>query len=134
MSVFSITLESIPNSIAHVEPFVRSTGVVRLVDTNKYHNLLVAVTEAVNNAIIHGNTLDASKRVAIDVEVHAHEIVVIVTDEGRGFNPDDVPNPTLAEHLHKEGGRGVFLMQQLADRVTYEQTKSGLLVQLVFVR
>ena len=134
MSVFSITLESMANSIAHVEPFVRSTRVVELVDTNRYHNLLVAVTEAVNNAIIHGNAFDSSKHVVVEMTVRANEIVVTITDEGEGFNPNDVPNPTLTEHLHKEGGRGVFLMQQLADRVTYEQTVSGLQVQLAFYR
>ncbi len=94
--------------------------------------ILVAITEAVSNAIIHGNRQDPSKRVHLLVErlSGAPWLRVIVEDEGEGFDPNAIPDPTSEERLLVESGRGVFLMRAFADEVNYQ--KGGRCVELKF--
>ena len=94
--------------------------------------LLVAVTEAVSNAIIHGNKQDTSKQVHLLLErlPGTPWLRVVVEDEGEGFDPNSIPDPTTDERLMVESGRGVFLMRAFADEVNY--LKGGRCVELKF--
>jgi len=94
--------------------------------------LLVAITEAVSNAIIHGNRQDSSKRVYLLLERSAGTpwLRVQVEDEGEGFDADAIPDPTSEERLLAESGRGVFLMRAFADEVNF--LKGGRCVELKF--
>lgn len=94
--------------------------------------LLVAITEAVSNAIIHGNKQDLSKRVHLLLErlPETPWLRVLVEDEGAGFDPTSIPDPTTEERLLAESGRGIFLMRAFADEVNY--TKGGRCVELRF--
>lgn len=94
--------------------------------------MLVAITEAVNNAIIHGNGLDPEKPVTIDVTATAHRATIIIRDAGQGFNPNNVPDPRLPENLMREGGRGVFLIRHLADDVEFVVSGPGMSVILKY--
>ena len=85
-----------------------------------YGNILIAVTEAVNNAITHGNQMDSNKKVCLDIVGGADEIEFVIEDEGNGFDFTTVPDPTLPENLEKLSGRGVFLMRSLADDISFE--------------
>ncbi len=82
-------------------------------------NLRVALCEALANAIVYGNRLDPEKRVYVRVEVGDEELAVHVRDEGEGFDPEHVPNPTDPERIGLEEGRGIFLIRQMVDEVHY---------------
>ena len=82
-------------------------------------NFRVGLTEALSNAMVYGNAHDPAKRVLVEVKLAEGRIEARVTDQGRGFNPAAVPDPTRPENLTNSGGRGIFLMRQLLDEVTF---------------
>ncbi len=79
----------------------------------------LAVEEAINNAIRHGNSMDTSKKVEITFNVDDNRAVITITDEGTGFEPSSVPDPTRDENLHKPSGRGIMLINAYMDEVEY---------------
>lgn len=89
----------------------------------------LALEEALNNAIKHGNGFDSGKTVEVAFDIDARQAVVTITDQGRGFNPKSVPDPTADENLEKPCGRGIMLMKAYMDRVEYN--KQGNQVRLV---
>lgn len=82
--------------------------------------LMLALSEAVTNAIVHGNKEDASKKVSVSVEVRPSEIISVVNDQGEGFDPDKTADPLDEENLLKPGGRGIFLIEQITDAVQFK--------------
>jgi serine/threonine-protein kinase RsbW len=82
-------------------------------------NFRVGLCEALSNAMIYGNGRDPSKRVRLDVRVGPDCLTAQVTDQGRGFDPNRVPDPTTPRNLLREHGRGLFLMRQLMDEVHF---------------
>lgn len=93
-----------------------------------YINL--CVSESVNNAIYHGNKQDLSKYVTIFAECKDDYLMVEVADEGNGFNFKDLPDPTLSENLRKERGRGLFIIKNLVDQISFKN--NGSVIQLKF--
>ena len=88
--------------------------------TQEVHdNILISLTEAVNNAIIHGNQKDENKFVSVNCVEAKQEVVIKISDEGKGFNPKMIPDPTKIQNLGCCGGRGVFIMKQLADSIRF---------------
>lgn len=85
-----------------------------------YGNVLIAVTEAVNNAIIHGNAKDKDLLVKVSVADSSDAFCFSVIDAGQGFDFANLPDPTAPENIEKENGRGIFLMKNLADEVEFE--------------
>ena len=79
----------------------------------------LALEEALSNAIKHGNGLDPEKTVTVQFSVTPEQICLIITDQGRGFDPDAVPDPTTDEHLEDPSGRGITLMRAYMDEVAY---------------
>ena len=90
------------------------------VQDEAYGNVLIAVTEAVNNAIQHGNEMKNDLFVDVAVGDKSKEFCFSIKDEGNGFNYNDLPDPTSPENLLKESGRGIFLMKNLSDDVVYD--------------
>lgn len=84
-------------------------------------NLRVGLTEALANAMTRGNGQDPAKRVRVEVHLGQDGIRARVTDEGRGFDPSTVPDPTVGEARLKPRGRGLFLMRRLMDEVTFNE-------------
>jgi serine/threonine-protein kinase RsbW len=82
-------------------------------------NLMLLLSEAVTNAIVHGNKLDASKKVDVEVRIEPGRVVSTVKDHGEGFNPASIKDPLSEENLLREGGRGIFLINEIADSVEY---------------
>lgn len=82
-------------------------------------NFRVGLTEALSNAMLYGNSHDPSKRVLVEVALQAGRLQARVTDQGPGFDPSAVPDPTSPENLTKPCGRGLFLMRQLLDEVSF---------------
>ena len=91
------------------------------INQDNYGKILVATLEAVNNAITHGNKFNPSKMVLVEITVEDDEMIVTVTDEGTGFNPTKIPDPTRPENIEELSGRGVFLMTKLADAITFNE-------------
>lgn len=89
-------------------------------DDEFYARLMLTVSEAATNAVVHGNDLDASKKATIVAETDNEVLTITTTDEGAGFVPEEVPNPLAEENLLKTSGRGVFLMQEYADETEYQ--------------
>lgn len=114
-----LTLTSDPGNISKVEQYVNKVAQRYELDPERHTNLLISLTEAVNNAIIHGNKQDKSKTVSIRLSRTKKCLAVRVSDQGTGFNPADLPDPTCPERICECGGRGVFLMQQLCDKLRY---------------
>ncbi|HJW31198.1 MAG TPA: ATP-binding protein [Saprospiraceae bacterium] len=100
------------------------------IDENLYSNILISLTEAVNNAMIHGNQLDQDKKIVVTCRKQSHRIHLFISDEGHGFDPVQIPDPTSEERIQKEGGRGVFLMKQLTDEIHF--LDQGRTVQLMW--
>lgn len=82
-------------------------------------NFRVGLTEALSNAMLYGNSRDPSKRVLVEVALQQGRLEARVTDQGAGFDPSVVPDPTSPENVAKPCGRGLFLMRQLLDEVSY---------------
>jgi serine/threonine-protein kinase RsbW len=95
-----------------------------------YGNILVSVSEAVKNAIEHGNNNDPDKVVLLSYEMKDGFLTFTVSDEGKGFEFHKLPDPTLPENIEKITGRGIFFMHQLSDGISYEN--NGSTVKLVF--
>ncbi len=95
-----------------------------------YGKVLIALIEAVNNAIVHGNKMDDKKNVKIEVFFEEKEIKIVVTDEGPGFDYANVPDPTLPENIENIHGRGVFLMDHLSDEIEFHN--NGSCVEMLF--
>lgn len=94
------------------------TGEIGISQDN-YGKVLVSAIEGVNNAIIHGNKSEPEKLVDIEFSFSQNELQIKISDEGEGFRPEDVPDPTTPENREELNGRGVFLMSKLADKIQY---------------
>jgi serine/threonine-protein kinase RsbW len=124
-----LILTSIAHSITEVEPFVDTICSELEVQEELFGNILVALTEAVNNAIHHGNELDPVKKVHVQARVDGRILTFIIRDQGPGFDYNNLPDPTSPENLEKPSGRGVFLMSQLSDLVIFSDRGSTVEVQ-----
>ena len=100
------------------------------INDNVYGNVLIAVTEAVNNAIVHGNKEKKRKKVEISLKHSKNKLSFIVSDEGVGFDEKKIPDPTNPKNVTNIKGRGVFLMKALSDEIFFKN--KGSLVRLVF--
>jgi serine/threonine-protein kinase RsbW len=127
-----IKLPSDFNSLVDVENLVDRVCNCLGVHEEAYGNVLVAVTEAVNNAIQHGNELNKELFVDVAVGDKSEEFCFNIKDEGDGFNFSVLPDPTAPENLLKESGRGIFLMKNLADDVIYDGVGNS--VSIYFVK
>jgi serine/threonine-protein kinase RsbW len=121
---------STPESLNQVENLIEEVKDEHKINEDCYGNMIVAVTEAVNNAIYHGNKSNPDKKVAINCEVREDKIAFMIADEGEGFDFYNLPDPTAPENIDKPNGRGVFLMKHLADQLIFSE--NGRIVELQF--
>ena len=122
---YSLEIESDPNNLITVEEFVNYFAKDLGVSEERMNGLLLSVTEATTNAIIHGNKCNIDKKVVINVFVEEGKIIIKVKDEGNGFDPTKVPDPTEPQNLLKDSGRGVYLMKIYMDEIKYNLTPEG---------
>lgn len=129
--VRELEIASNPERIHEVEQFIEEIRDTLGFKDDVYGNVMIAVTEAVNNSIYHGNRGDAGKKVKVHcASINQYRILVAVEDEGTGFDPGSLPDPTAPENLENPGGRGVFLMRHLSDEIRFEN--QGRRVEMVF--
>ena len=119
-----LELPSTVDSLSKIEGFIERFCEQCKLSDDYYGNILIALTEGVNNAITHGNKFDPNKMVSLNMETTTKQVEFTIKDEGGGFDYDNVPDPTLPENLVKLSGRGVFLMKNLADEVFFEENGS----------
>jgi serine/threonine-protein kinase RsbW len=117
----SLKLPSNSEVISAVENMVDEICLELALNEDAYGNVLISVTEAVNNAINHGNKNQNSLIIELLVFDNSTEFCFSITDEGNGFDYINLPDPTSPENILKENGRGVFLMRNLADEVVFEE-------------
>jgi serine/threonine-protein kinase RsbW len=122
--------DSKPENIAVVERLIDRLSEEHSIIPEHYGNVLIAMTEGVNNAIVHGNKLDPEKSVTVSCAIDNKNLVFRISDEGPGFDYDNLPDPTAPENIEKPHGRGVFLMRHLADECAFED--DGRIVELTF--
>lgn len=125
-----LTIESDPKNVTRVESFVEGLVDKYALSPDVYGNILISLTEAVTNAIIHGNDKDSSKRVSVKLRKLKDRLAFRISDEGVGFDFESIPDPTAPENLLKIGGRGVFLMRQLSDDIAFHN--NGSTVEICF--
>lgn len=130
MNTIKIQIPSLPENIKIIESFIDNAKESYKFNDDIYGNVMIAVTEAVNNAIFHGNKEDKNKKVTLTLELHEDEINFKVEDEGPGFDPESLPDPTAPENLEKPGGRGIFIIKNLADKYKFEN--EGRLTNMTF--
>jgi len=123
---YEIEIESDPNNLITIEEFVNYFAKDLGLSEEQLSVLLLAVTEAATNAIIHANKCDINKLVKIRAEIEDSKLVVRIKDEGKGFDPSKLPDPTQPENLLKDSGRGVYLMKVYMDEVKHNLTPNGL--------
>ncbi len=125
-----LSIPSNPEHIHKLEPFIEDVTSPYALDPASYGKILISLTEAVNNAILHGNHCQENKDVNIKCHQNGKTIKFWVSDEGSGFDPVSIPSPIGATRLDIEGGRGVFLMKELSDEMIYKN--NGSTVELCF--
>lgn len=79
----------------------------------------LALEEALTNAVRHGNRMNPAKAVEVEYDIDPQRAIITVTDQGEGFDPDAVPDPTIDENLEKPSGRGIMLMRAYMDEVCF---------------
>src|SRR6185295_1563131 len=130
MNNIRIEVPALSDNIRMIESFIDNAKDKFHLDDDIYGNIMIAVTEAVNNAIKHGSHNDSSKNVALSLSLDDSTIKFRIEDQGPGFNYDNLPDPTAPENIEKPGGRGIFLMKLLSDEVDFKE--GGRVVELSF--
>lgn len=123
MTSSSIQRHSLPSTIetlARIETIIEDIKEEYSISEEIYGNILVSVSEAVNNAIKHGNKFSPEKEVDFIFDFSETEFFFTVIDEGVGFDFNDVPDPTHPDNIEKTDGRGIFIMTNLSDNVEFE--------------
>ena len=108
-------IETVAAAAAAVAEFVGRSGV----SDDAAFGIDMAVREAVTNAVLHGNRQDENKTVELVLKSLPDAVEISVHDQGPGFNPEDVPDPTATENLLKTSGRGIFFMRTFMDEVDW---------------
>ena len=130
MDTISIEIPSLSENIRIIESFIDNAKDKYNLNDDIYGNIMISVTESVNNAIIHGNKKDKEKNVTISLSLTEGMIKFKIVDQGAGFDYASLPDPTAPENIEKPGGRGIFLMRHLADEIDFED--EGRIVELSF--
>lgn len=120
-----------PANLEIVEKFVNTFTQEIGLDHEKLPGLLLSMTEAVTNAIKHANKYDVNKKVQIDVTLDDKLLTLKIKDEGKGFDPETIPDPTEPENLLKDSGRGLFLMRFYMKELRFDVTPTGTETTLV---
>lgn len=129
-SFLNIKLASDPKSISEIEPLIKTVFQTYEISDDRFPDILISLTEAVNNAICHGNKLCDEKYVLIDIIKEHNSIRCCVSDQGQGFNPESIEDPTQRENIELCGGRGVMIIKHLSDQVIF--LNNGSRIEIIF--
>jgi len=127
----SYTMESTLDSVNKAEEMADQAAAQAGFDEDTRGGISMAVREGMINAVQHGNAYDPAKRVNLTFAQAGPELTVTISDEGKGFDPEEVPNPLAPENLLKQSGRGIFLMRTFMDEVRFRKLNSGTEITLI---
>lgn len=122
---FSREVPSNPDLLPDIEEYVISKISDLGLSEERLNNLALSVAEAASNSIVHGNMCDESKKVKINIQIDETSITVKFKDEGAGFVPEKVPDPTAPENILKDNGRGIHIMKTFLDSLEYNFDGDG---------
>jgi len=117
--LYTLQLPSKQESITLLENLIEEISDKYQVSEDTFANMMTCLNEVVINAIVHGNKLDVAKKVIVNADIENKRIVWTVTDEGEGFDYNNLPDPTAPENLENLTGRGVFIIKHLADQCIF---------------
>ena len=123
-----ITLPADFQSLVDVENLVDRVCQTVGIQEDAFGNVLIAVTEAVNNAISHGNNVDSTLNIEVAVGDSLNSFCFRINDQGKGFDYHNLPDPTAPENILKENGRGIFLMRNLSDDVVFNDVGNEVII------
>ncbi len=123
---YHLEIESDSRNLITVEEFINYFAIELNLKEDKINGLLLSITEATTNAIKHGNKSDKNKLVFIDVTCDNEFLTIKIKDQGEGFDPNKIPDPTHPENLLKDSGRGVYLMKIYMDEIKFNKTDEGM--------
>ena len=119
------------DSVGEVEAAVDQLATEAGLDEDQRFHVAMAVREAAVNAILHGNEYDPTRKIHVSLENTGKDLVFTIADEGRGFDPDKLPDPLAEENLLRGTGRGIFLIRSLMDEVHFRHLDPGTELTLV---
>jgi serine/threonine-protein kinase RsbW len=128
---WSFKLNSTMESVSEVEAAADKVAAEAGIDDDLRFHITMAVHEATVNAVLHGNEYDPSRLINVVLENTGNDFIFIIADQGRGFDPDHVPDPLAPENLLRGTGRGIFLIRSLMDEVHFRQLDPGTELTLV---
>ncbi|MCI0448761.1 MAG: ATP-binding protein [Chlorobi bacterium] len=121
----AIEISSSRSEIKKVEELFLDVNEEFKLPDEDYRRLMIAVTEILMNAIVHGNKENYTKKVLISVEYNNEKMKVVINDEGKGFEIESLPDPTLKENLMEVHGRGIFIAKSMVDEFEYRLSDNG---------
>jgi serine/threonine-protein kinase RsbW len=127
----SVALKSTMESVNEVEAIAERMAEEAGLDEDTRFHVTMAVREATINAVLHGNEYDPAKQITATFENNGKDLVFVVTDQGKGLDPDTLPDPLAPENLLRGTGRGIFIIRSLMDEVHFRQLHPGTELTLV---
>ena len=127
----SFTLNSTMESVSEVEAAADKLAEEAGLDEDERFRIGMAVREAAVNAVLHGNEYDPAKQIAVSLENTGESLVISVADQGKGLDPDTIPDPLAPENLLRGTGRGIFLIRSFMDEVHFRQLHPGTELTLI---
>ncbi len=129
--VVSYTLESTLDSVNMAEQTADQIATRAGFPEDERHQIMMAVREAAVNAVLHGNAYDPAKKMTVTYEAEPGQLTIRIADQGRGLDPEEIPDPLAPENLLKQSGRGVFLIRSFMDEVSFKNLHPGTEITLV---
>jgi serine/threonine-protein kinase RsbW len=114
-----VVIQSVPQNVGVVDEIMATLTTELPLSEQQQFNIHLALGESIQNAILHGNASDPNKSVVIDYELYQGQLYFCISDQGAGFDVQEVADPTAAENREKEGGRGVLFLKQITKHFHY---------------
>ena len=127
----TFSLSSTMESVAEVESAADKLAEEAGLDEDERFHVAMAVREAAVNAVLHGNDYDPAKTITVSLENTGSSLVFSIADQGKGLDPDTLPDPLAPENLLRGTGRGIFLIKSFMDEVHFRQLHPGTELTLV---
>jgi len=131
MSRVSYTLDSSLASVNKVEQTAEDYAERAGFDEDTVPNIAMAVREAAVNAVLHGNQYDPEKHITAIFETTADDLIIRISDQGAGLDPETIPDPLAPENILRGSGRGIFLIRAFMDEVNFRQLHPGTELTLI---
>jgi serine/threonine-protein kinase RsbW len=125
------TLDSTLDSVNMVEQTAEQLAIKAGFGEEDLHKITMSVREAAVNAVLHGNAYDPGKKITVAYETSADALAITISDEGKGLDPEGLPDPLAEENLLKTSGRGIFLIRSFMDEVKIRDLHPGTEITLV---